>query len=182
MTEDKEPRRWMRAFPRGWRDRYAAELNALVDDLREEGDLRPSDRIDIVRSGLTMRSCHVNRRSLHKALGPVFAAASVLVGLALAGTFTPARTVLGPLQAALGPPASGKVIVLHARTTVLSPAQKAIIFCTAAPIIGEVTACTSLSARHMVPHGTNETPKVRSVTVGIRPVPEASREATTADR
>jgi hypothetical protein len=181
MTEDKQPRPWMRAFPRSWRDRYAAELNALVDDLREEGDLRPSDRIDIVRSGLTMRSRHVNRRSLHKALGPVFAAASVLVGLALAGTFAPAQTVLGRPQTALGLPVSGKVIVLHARTTVLSPAQKA-IFCTAAPITGEVTACTSLSARHTVPHGTNETPKIRSVTVGVRPVPQASREATTADR
>lgn len=182
MTEDKEQRPWMRAFPRGWRDRYAAELNALVDDLREEGDLRSSDRIDIVRSGLTMRSRHVNRRSLYKALGPMFAAASVLVGLALAGTFAPAQTTLRPPQAVLVPPASGKVIVLHARTTVVSPAQKAIMFCTAAPITGEVTACKSLSARHMVPHGTNETPKVRSVTVGIRPVPQASREATTAGR
>lgn len=63
-TKDREPKRWLRAFPRVWRDRYGCELDALVDDLREEGDLRPSDRIDIVRSGLAMRPHRENRRTV----------------------------------------------------------------------------------------------------------------------
>jgi hypothetical protein len=134
MTEDKEPRRWMRAFPRDWRDRYARELGALVDDLRNEGDLRPSDRIDIVRSGLAMRRHRVKRRSVYKALGPVFAAASVLVGLALAGTF-------GPAQTTPGSSAAGQIIVLPTGT--LSPADGHVTFCQVTPSTGAVSSCAS---------------------------------------
>jgi hypothetical protein len=159
MTEDKEPRRWMRAFPRGWRDRYAAELNALVDDLREEGDLRPSDRIDIVRSGLTMRSRHVNRRSLYKALGPMFAAASVLVGLALAGTFGPSPKFHAKWDT-LGPPVAGQVIVLHART-VPWRAKKPALICTLTPSTGAVSVCKALSAPRVQTPSGNATVTVR---------------------
>ena len=153
MTEDKETRRWMRAFPRDWRDRYAREFGAFVDDLREEGDLRPSDRIDIVRSGLAMRHRRAKRRSVYKALGPVFAAAFVLVGLALAGTF-------GPAQTTPGPSAAGQVIVLHARTVPWRAKTPAFI-CTTTPSTGAVSVCRTLSAPRVQLRSRNATVTVR---------------------
>lgn len=132
MTEDKKPRRWLRAFPRDWRGRYARELGALVDDLREEGDLRASDRIDIIRSGLAMRRHRVKRRSVYKALGPVLAGASVLGGLALAGTF-------GPTQTTPGPSAVGRIIIAHPLT--VPSASGPITFCQVTPTTGAVSMC-----------------------------------------
>ena len=154
MTEDKEPRRWMRAFPRDWRDRYEREFGVLVDDLRDEGDLRPSDRIDIIRSGLAMRRLRAKRRSVYKALGPVFAAASVLVGLALAGTF-------GPAQTTPGPPVAGKIIVLPARTVPWRAKKPAVILCQSTPSTGAVSACKTLSATSVQPRSGNATVTVR---------------------
>ena len=55
------------------------------DDLREEGDLRPSDRIDMVRSGPGMRRQRVTRRSAYGTVGVVLGAVCALVGLALSG-------------------------------------------------------------------------------------------------
>lgn len=172
MTWGNHPRRFLHAYPRAWRDRYGAELHALIDDLDDEGDLRLSDRIDIARKGLAMRHHHMNRRSLYKVLGPVVAAGSVLVGLAWAGTFAPAQT-------ALGPRARGTVIVLHAHTATVVPpgARKAILFCTAAPITGQVTTCKALS-----PRSADQKATVRSVTVGVRPFPQASHTAAAADQ
>ncbi len=181
MTEGHRQRRWLVVFPRGWRDRYGAELDTLVDDLRGEGDLRSSDRIDIVRAGLATRTRALRRRSLSKVLGPALAAAAVLVGLALAGTFTPPQSARSPSQTQLGVPFPGQVVVLHAHATGFSPAQKAIIFCTAAPATGQVTACRALSAHHVVPHGTDQPATVR-FTVALRQPPRASRDATAADR
>ena len=155
MTEDKEPRRWMRAFPRDWRDRYEREFGVLVDDLRDEGDLRPSDRIDIIRSGLAMRRLRAKRRSVYKALGPVFAAASVLVGLALAGTF-------GPAQTTPGPPVAGKIIVLPARTVPWRAKKPAVILCQSTPSTGAVSACKTLSATSVQPRSGNATVTVRA--------------------
>jgi hypothetical protein len=166
MTWGKHPRRGLHAFPRAWRDRYGAELHALIDDLDDEGDLRLSDRIDIARKGLAMRRHHMRRRSLYKVLGPLVAAGSVLVGLAWAGTFAPAQT-------ALGPRARGTVIVLHADSATVPPGvRKAILFCTAAPITGQVTTCKALS-----PRSADQKATVRSVTVGVRSFPQASRTA-----
>ncbi len=87
MNKGKEPTRWLRAFPRAWRDRYGGELSALVDDLRQEGDLRPSDRIDMVRRGIGMRRHGLRRRSVYGAVGVAAGTVCALVGLALAGTF-----------------------------------------------------------------------------------------------
>ena len=106
MSDDTEPGRWLRAFPRPWRAHYGRELDALVDELREEGDLRPSDRIDILRSGLTVRRRAVKPRALYGALGAVVTAVCVLVALALAGTF-------GPTQRASGPPAVIRIRLAH---------------------------------------------------------------------
>ncbi len=154
MTADKQPRRWMRAFPRDWRDRYEREFGVLVDDLRDEGDLRPSDRIDIIRSGLAMRRLRAKRRSVYTALGPVFAAASVLVGLALAGTF-------GPAQTTPGPPVAGQIIVLPARTVPWRAKKPAVILCQSTPSTGAVSACKTLSATSVQPRGGNATVTVR---------------------
>ena len=159
MTADKQPRRWMRAFPRDWRDRYEREFGVLVDDLRDEGDLRPSDRIDIVRSGLAMRRHRVKRRSVYKALGPVFAAASVLVGLALAGTFGPSPS-LHTKWDILAPRVPGQVIVLHADSVTVPPATGPVTFCQVTPSTGAVPRCEELPP-HRVPS------KVRGVTVTI---------------
>jgi hypothetical protein len=159
MNEDKEPRRWVRAFPRDWRDRYAREFGALVDDLREEGDLRPSDRIDIIRSGLAMRRLQAKRRSVYKTLGPVFAAASVLVGLALAGTFGPSPKFHTKWDT-LGPHVSGQVIVLHADSVSVPPATGPITFCQVTPSTGAVPRCEELP-----PH--REHSKLKGVTVTI---------------
>lgn len=171
MTWGNHPTRFLHAYPRAWRDRYGAELHALIDDLDDEGDLRLSDRIDIARKGLVMRRHRMKRRSLYKVLGPVVAAGSVLVGLAWAGTFAPAQT-------ALGLRASGAVIVLHAHVATVPPgARKAILFCTAAPITGQVTTCKALS-----PRSADQKATLRSVTVGVRPFPQASHTAAAADQ
>ena len=161
MTEDKEPRRWLRAFPRDWRDRYAREFGALVNDLREEGDLRSSDRIDIVRSGLAMRHHRAKRRSVYKALGPVLAAASVLVGLALAGTFGPSPK-FQPKWDTLGPTVPGQVIALPARTVPWRAKTPAVI-CTITPSTGAVSVCKTLFAPSVQPRSGNAT-----VTVPVR--------------
>ena len=92
MKQDKEPGRWLSAFPRAWRVRYGGELAALVDDLREEGDLRPSDRIDMVRSGPGMRRQRVTRRSAYGTVGVLLGAVCALIGLALSGTLSPSPT------------------------------------------------------------------------------------------
>ncbi len=155
MTEDKKLRRWLRAYPRDWRDRYTRELGALVDDLREEGDLRVSDRIDIVRSGLAMRRRGVERRSVYTVLGPVAAAAFALIGLALAGTF-------GPTQTTPGPHAVGRVIVLHAHVATVPPATGPVTLCQVTASTGAVSGCKALS-----PHRVQSKSISGSVTITV---------------
>ncbi len=108
MSKGKEPTRWGRAFPPAWRDRYGSELSALLEDLREQDDLRPSDRIDLVKRGLAMRRHGLERRrSVYGALGVVAATVCALVGLVLAGTFTS--------QITSAPSASPRILELHIR-------------------------------------------------------------------
>jgi hypothetical protein len=160
MTKDMKPKRWLRAFPRAWRTRYGGELGALVDDLREEGDLRTSDRIDIVRSGLALRHHRVKRRSVYGALGGVVAAVFALVGLALAGTFASSPTMPPP-------PVAGRIVVLHAHRVpdVTAP----ITFCQVTPSTGAVQACTTLT-----PSRARVQPSGGSVTITVRSQPGSS--------
>ncbi len=120
MNKGRQPTRWLRAFPRAWRDRYGGELSALVDDLRERGDLRPSDRIDMVRRGLAMRRHRPRRRSVYAALGVVSATVCALVGLAFAGTFGSRMTP--------GSPAPRWVVELHTHGVAV-PATRVLALC-----------------------------------------------------
>ena len=99
--------RWLRFFPRSWRTRYGEELDALVADLQEADDLRPSDRIDLVRGGLAVRRQRVGRRPVYRAVGVGVGAVGALVGLAVTGELgvtasrapAPERAVVLPVRA-----------------------------------------------------------------------------------
>ncbi|MGH9303586.1 MAG: hypothetical protein ACRDZ5_04130, partial [Acidimicrobiales bacterium] len=80
-------KRWLSLFPRAWRARYGGELSGLVEDLQNDDDLRASDRVDMLRSGLAIRQHSPGRpspRSLRAAVGMGTAALCAVAGLALA--------------------------------------------------------------------------------------------------
>jgi hypothetical protein len=156
MRKDKQPRRWLRAFPRVWRDRYGGELGALIDDLREEKALRLSDRIDILRSGLAMRRHAVKRRSVYGAFGAVVGAVCALVALALAGVFGPRPTTPGPSFV-------GRIVVVPAKH-VLSPAhvERVIATCETATSAGDVLTCHIVTPSRAKPSGGSVNVKVSS--------------------
>lgn len=148
MNEGKQPRRWLRAFPRAWRDRYGGELQGLVEDLRAQGDLRSSDRIDLVRRGLAMRRDGLRRHTVLGALGIVAATVCALVGLALAGTFGS--------QATTGPVASRGVIEeLHSHGVIIElhthgvpvPAQRVVTLCHTTTSTGNLQCPTEITFR-----------------------------------
>ena len=156
MRRDKQPWRWLRAFPRVWRDRYGGELGALIDDLREEKGLRLSDPIDILRSGLAMRCHAVRRRSVYGAFGAAVGAACALVALALAGVFGPSLTTRGPSSV-------GRIVVVPAKHVVLpGRVERVMATCQTATSTGEVVTCHILTPAHVRPTGRTLKLKVSS--------------------
>ncbi len=82
--------RWLRAFPRAWRDRYGEEVRALIEDLEGDDDLRAVDRLDLLRSGLRTRTHSRPRLAVLVAASCSLALAGTLVGLGSSGVFSPA--------------------------------------------------------------------------------------------
>ncbi len=80
--------RWLRVFPRTWRNRYEDELAALIEDLEHDDDLRAVDRLDIMRAGLQARARGPHRRATILATTGAATLASTLGALTLAGVLT----------------------------------------------------------------------------------------------
>ncbi len=55
MSAARTGARLLRAYPRGWRERYGAELEALIAEANEGGRVSMATRLDVVRAGLGER-------------------------------------------------------------------------------------------------------------------------------
>ena len=99
---NRRTKRWLRAFPRSWRSRYGTEFETLIKELESADDLRTSDRVDVLRSGLEMRRDQASALGrpawLSATAGIVVAVLCVVGGLALSGTFSssPAPILASP--------------------------------------------------------------------------------------
>ena len=124
--------RWLRFFPRSWRNRYGEELDALVADLQEADDLRPSDRVDLVRSGLAVRRRRVGRRPVYRAVGVGLGAVGALVGLGVAGE-------LGVTASHAAAPE--RAVVLPVRAVSLSTATREVWVCRVIDRAGHTEVC-----------------------------------------
>jgi hypothetical protein len=76
--------RWLvRAFPRGWRNRYGDQLTDLLHEIEKEtGRVGVSDRLDVARAGLAERLVPVGRAQRRRW---IVAACGVTAAVAVAG-------------------------------------------------------------------------------------------------
>ena len=128
---NRQTKRWLRAFPRSWRSRYGTEFETLIEKLESADDLRTSDRVDVIRSGLEMRRAQASALGrpawLFATAGIVVAALCVVGGLALSGTFS------SPPTSTLASPRIISVIRIHPSESITVPARPLTFWVTQIP-------------------------------------------------